>query len=197
MSLAFGRRTARGRKGAAPMWWRLAILAMAAAVAGGARADDWSDCTAAGARDAVIAACSRAIDSGAGTDGNIAIALVSRGRALASGRDHAAALADFDRAIDLKPDFETLAAAHLGRGRALTDLRDYEGAVAALDEAIALRPEDAAAFTARAIAHEALRHWEQAVADYNRSLELDPSDGNPAHYYINIAYHRLHDSKVD
>ena len=52
------------------------------------------------------------------------------------------ALASYDRAIALKPDF---AAAHNHRGNALRDLKRFAEALASYDKAIALKPDDAEA----------------------------------------------------
>src|SRR5580658_4862881 len=56
--------------------------------------------------------------------------------------DWEAAIADCNRAIALKPDYEM---AYCGRGVVKIAKRDYDGAIADFDRAIALKPDDATA----------------------------------------------------
>ena len=57
--------------------------------------------------------------------------------------DYRGAIADYDRAIELRPDY---AEAYYLRGSAKMGLGDYRGAIADYDRAIELDPKDAGAY---------------------------------------------------
>ena len=63
--------------------------------------------------------------------------------------------------------------AWLRRGAASRARGDFAGALADLDRACALAPENAMCFTARASAHEGLKHATAARADLDTALRLD------------------------
>ena len=62
---------------------------------------------------------------------------------------HEEALASYDKAIALKPDY---AEAYNNRGNALKDLKRHEEALASYDKAIALKPDYAEAYNNRGAA---------------------------------------------
>ncbi|MEI7813040.1 MAG: tetratricopeptide repeat protein [Ignavibacteria bacterium] len=62
---------------------------------------------------------------------NTAVVFLLRGIAKAGLKDYARAIADFTKAIRIKPDY---AEAYFGRGLAKYDLNDYNGAIAELDK---------------------------------------------------------------
>src|SRR4030095_5093508 len=74
---------------------------------------------------------------------DLPLAWYMRGLAHAARHDFAAAIADYDRAIDLEPRF---LGAYQARGQARTLLADYERALADHIEAIRQNPRSAAGF---------------------------------------------------
>ena len=104
------------------------------------------------------------------TEVNDAVALVKHGLQLAGQLRLDDAVASFDRAIALKPDF---AEALIIRGIVLFDLGRFEDAVASYDRVLALKP-DAEAFHCRGAALYNLERLEEAVASYDRALALKP-----------------------
>jgi tetratricopeptide (TPR) repeat protein len=104
---------------------------------------------------------------------NFAATLVNRGVIYLKRRDGAAALADFNRAIVMRPG---LGEAHVNRGAALILAGDYRGAIAAIDRGLELGAEDPhEAYFNRGIAHEKLDNLAAAYADYRKAQQLAPN----------------------
>ena len=83
-----------------------------------------------------------------------------------------AAIAAFDRAIELDAQF---AQAYWGRGEAYMALDDYETAVANFDRVIAQHPTTfPSIYLYRAAAYTQLGDYPAAIADYETLLSLDP-----------------------
>jgi tetratricopeptide (TPR) repeat protein len=82
------------------------------------------------------------------------------------------AMADFARALQLRPD---LAAALNGRGAILLKRRDYPEAIRNFDAAIASKPKFAPAYANRAKARRALGDISGAQADFRKAEELKAS----------------------
>ena len=83
------------------------------------------------------------------------------------------AIADFDRAIELNPNYVK---AYTKRGVAKVMLGDHDGAIADCDRAIALNPDYAEAYFFRGFAKRGLGDYRGAIADYDRAIELDPDN---------------------
>ena len=83
------------------------------------------------------------------------------------------AIADFDRAIELKPDY---AEACFSRGVAKFVQRDYRGAIADYGRVIELKPDYVVAYYNRGGAKSALGDEWGAREDYDRAIELDPDN---------------------
>ncbi len=99
---------------------------------------------------------------------------------------HEAALADYDRALRLRPNN---AVVYNNIGKAKNDLGDYQAALTNLDRAIELNRTLAAAYNNRGIARTGLglegndpSQHEAALADYDRAMHLDDAY---AHAYNN------------
>jgi tetratricopeptide (TPR) repeat protein len=90
--------------------------------------------------------------------------------------DTRGALADYDRAIALKPDY---AKAYRARSAVKSGpLNDSRGALADLDRAIQLAPTDGLAYSLRGfLKYNALNDTQGAVSDLDRGIQLDPSNG--------------------
>ncbi len=84
------------------------------------------------------------------------------------------AIADYDMAIKLKPDF---AVAYMNRGNAKTDLEQYDSNIEDQTRAIQLSPKMSRAYSARAAAYHRKKMYDKAIEDYDRSLELSSKDG--------------------
>jgi tetratricopeptide (TPR) repeat protein len=84
---------------------------------------------------------------------------------------HAEALASYERAIALKPEYPE---ALNNRGNALRALGRCEEALASFERAIALRSDYAEAYNNRGNALAALGRGEEALASYDAALALNP-----------------------
>jgi S1-C subfamily serine protease len=96
--------------------------------------------------------------------------------------DYQGALADYNQAIALKPDY---ANAYNNRGILKDELNDPKGALADYSKAIALDPNSAKAYYNRAkLKVEKLNDLQGALADYNQAIALKPDLANA---YVNRA----------
>lgn len=84
--------------------------------------------------------------------------------------DYQGALRLFDQALAIKPDYLD---ALLARGVARFLTRDPQGALADLNAALALGP-NTDAFTNRAVIYRSQGQLDQALADYDQALGIDP-----------------------
>ena len=88
---------------------------------------------------------------------------------------HEEAIADYDEAIRLKPDY---AQAYYNRGNAKGRLERHEEAIADYDEAIRLKPDHAQAYYNRGAAKAALDLRDEARKDFEIALELARNANN-------------------
>ncbi len=141
-----------------------------------AHADEWRDCAQAGDSVLAIQGCSRIIAGGQQTDANLAIAYIDRGGAYFSQDHYDRAIADYGKAIQLKPDY---AESYAGRGNAYYRDGNYERAIADYGKAIKLKPgfEN---YTGRGLAYFARGDYDQAVADLQAAASVI-SAGDPKH----------------
>ena len=86
-------------------------------------------------------------------------------------QDPAGAIADFNRALALRPDD---ADGYFNLGVAKNAQHDFPGAIAAFDRAVALNPTDAEAFLSRGEARFSQQKYDAAIADYDHALVLNP-----------------------
>ena len=89
-------------------------------------------------------------------------------------REHgrfAEALASFDRAIALKPDY---AEAYNGRGIVLASLSRVADAIASFDRAIALKPNYAEAHNNRGLVLQDLKRLDEALVGFDAAIALKP-----------------------
>ena len=134
-------------------------------VAGPATADDAMRC-AREAREVAIAACTRAINSGAGRP---SVNYHNRGVAYREKGDTDRAIADYIEAIRLDPKH---AEAHVNRGQAYSLKGETDRAIADFTEAIRLDPKLAHAYFGRGLAYEKLADFARARSDYDTMLGL-------------------------
>jgi len=86
------------------------------------------------------------------------------------------AIADFSRAIKIKPD---LAAAYFNRGNARYKLGELNEAIADYNRAIKIKPDYAAAYFNRGIARMILGDKQGAIEDMQKAVQLFCAQGSP------------------
>ncbi len=89
--------------------------------------------------------------------------------------DFIGAIASYDRALEIKPDFHQ---AWNNRGNALDDLGRLEQAIASYDRALEIKPDFHQAWNNRGNALVNLGILEEAIASYDRALEMKPDYPN-------------------
>ena len=110
------------------------------------------------------------------TEEEIAIdAFFSLGTLLADIGKAENAIAAYDGAIRLKPDY---AAAHCNRGSLYYALGNYTAALQDYDAAIRLKPERGEGYFNRAVTHFHLQHYTAAVRDYDAALARNSDDAD-------------------
>jgi tetratricopeptide (TPR) repeat protein len=98
--------------------------------------------------------------------------LNDRGVAYSRRQQQKEAIEDFNRAIQLYPEY---AAVYNNRGNVLLGLGAVREAVKDFDRALLLAPGYAAAYSNRAGAYMKLGQVERAIADYSKAVELTPT----------------------
>ena len=93
--------------------------------------------------------------------------------------DYKGAIADYDQAIRLKPDFVI---AYAVRGVAHQHMEQYLAAIADYDQAIRLKPDYAAVYSNRGLVKDRLGQHLAAIADYDQAIDLSP---DLAETYVN------------
>lgn len=87
--------------------------------------------------------------------------------------EYTLALADYDKAVELKADD---AIAFLNRGKTHYNLKAFDKAGADYDKSIELDPKGSKAFYNRGVLYERLGNLEKAIADYQKAVDLDGSN---------------------
>jgi tetratricopeptide (TPR) repeat protein len=88
------------------------------------------------------------------------------------------AIADYTRAIELKPDADKAALVYYNRGAAKEENGDVDGAIEDYTQAIELNPADADARNNRGYAREGQGDLDGAIADFTRVIELKPDESS-------------------
>ena len=101
--------------------------------------------------------------------GDDAEAYLNKGFAKHVSVDYYGAIKDYNKAIELKPDF---ANAYVYRGLAKGDLGDYKGGIQDYNKAIELKPDDAKAYYFRGINKGVLDDKKGACLDLSKAGEL-------------------------
>lgn len=148
------------------------VVALGGAAYAGLRPSDVHQCTnqSADHPNNRIAACSAMITSGRLHGELEGVAYSLRGLAYLDRGDIAHAIADFDRAIELAPDF---APAWQNRGNAWYARGNYGRAIADYDANISLDPNSPSPYVNRATVRRDLGFYDGALADYQQAISLD------------------------
>ena len=85
--------------------------------------------------------------------------------------DFEEAIADYDKALELKPDYHE---AWYWRGNALRNLGRPGDAIASFDKALEFKPDYHEAWNNRGYALGSLGRLEDAIASYDKALEFKP-----------------------
>ena len=99
-----------------------------------------------------------------------ALACFNRGSAHSSIGAYDCAIAEYRKAIDLKPNYVN---AYHSRGNAYMQKGAYDLAILDFDKVIALRPDDAMTYFSRGLAHFIKDKVDLAIKDLNRAVALD------------------------
>jgi Flp pilus assembly protein TadD/predicted amidohydrolase len=101
-----------------------------------------------------------------------ALELNDEGVALGKSEKYYDALRSFERAIELKPDYEE---AWFNKGWALCRLGKVEEALKSYEKAIELEPDDEEAWYSKARILDQLGEYEEALKCYDKAIELEPA----------------------
>lgn len=95
--------------------------------------------------------------------------------------DPQAAIADYNKAIELKPDYSNV---YFGRAVAYATKGDYDRAITDYDQVIRLQPDNADAYYNRGFVYYDKGDYDHAIADYSQAIQLKP---DYAEAYVNRA----------
>jgi tetratricopeptide (TPR) repeat protein len=133
----------------------------------------WSDCTNSNV-EISIAGCTKVLGRGAAeTAENQAIAHHNRGLAFLSKGDGDRAIADLDRAIELKPDYSD---AYLSRGFIYGSKGAYDKEIADESKAIEINPKAAIAYQDRGWAFGRKGDDDREIEDESKAIGIDPKN---------------------
>ena len=103
--------------------------------------------------------------------------------------EHDLAIKDFDKAIELKPDY---AFAYNNRGAVYRSKGEYEQAIEDCNKAIQLKSDYAEPYSNRGSAYRNKGEIDRAIEDYDIAIKLKPNFVE-AYYNLGIAYHEKGD----
>ena len=116
---------------------------------------------------------------------------INRGIAKSLLGEHEGALADYDEAIRLKPNY---AETYHNQGQTNTLLGEHERALADYDEAIRLKPDYVEAYINRGPTNLILGKYAEALMDLNEVIRLQP---NFAYAFVNRAEAKVNLNRID
>ena len=108
-----------------------------------------------------------------------AYAYYNRGVAKSALGNKQGAIADYDRAIAINPQY---ANAYLNRGNAKSALGNKQGAIGDFDQVIAINPQDAEAYINRGLDKSDLGNKQGAITDLSKAAELFRQQGQMEDY---------------
>jgi tetratricopeptide (TPR) repeat protein len=132
----------------------------------GSVADDYNICVGSAAE--AIDACTRVISSARSTRDQVGNAYIGRGQHYYEKDDYDRAIADFSKAIPLKPKWLQLA--YGNRGNAYAMKNQDQDAIDSYDQAISIDANYSAAYAGRGLIYEKMGLTERARGDYEAAL---------------------------
>ena len=121
----------------------------------------------------LVATVGTAIPLSEGTSSISADTYLLRGRMKAESGNYKGAIADYDKAIRLKPDAALI---YYSRGLAKSNLGHHAAAIADFDTVIHLLPNFAGAYETRGWEKEKLGQYAAAIVDFDVVIRLKPND---------------------
>lgn len=104
-----------------------------------------------------------------------AAASYSLGIEKSDAKDYAGAIIDFNKAIELNPEYVR---AYYERGRTQARLGDNASAIASCTQTIKIDPQDADAYYGRGTVKARLGNYIEAIVDLDKAIELDAQHAN-------------------
>ena len=154
----------------------VAAFGAASASAQSERDQNWQKCVNDGgtfAPDVAVGGCTAIAESGEETTEALAAAFHFRGRIHSEQGRPDAAIADYDVALKLNPEF---AAAFHDRASAHGEMGQLDQAIQDYDQAIRIEPTLASAFQNRGAAYFTKGDYERALQDFDQAIRLSPDD---------------------
>lgn len=99
--------------------------------------------------------------------------------------DFKKAISDYDKAIDVNPEFVV---AYLNRGYSHSRMGEFDNAIADYTKAIELNPRYAIAYHNRGFVYRRMGEYDRAILDFTKAIEINPKYAS-AYYYRGHIYH--------
>jgi tetratricopeptide (TPR) repeat protein len=131
--------------------------------------------------DDAIRECTKQINSDVGVISNVEYSYMNRGIAYEAKGLLGEAIADYSKAIEIKPRYD---GAYVNRGNAYKAKGLIVRAIADYNKAIELNPKNDKAYYNRGTVYKAKGLIDQAMEDFNKTIELNP---NKDITYYNVA----------
>ena len=148
------------------------------------QSNDAQDCVSSGPPDAVIAACTRLIESRQSSAAELGRAYLYRGAAERNKGHLDAAVRDEDAALRLDPKSVD---AHMVRGTVHGMRKDFNAAIGDFDAVLQIEPNNLEAHAYRGAAYVQKHEIEAALRDFDAVARLDPQS-SAAFYQRGMAY---------
>lgn len=132
-----------------------------------------SECNSPGQDQKNIDGCTYLIKNAKDGNANIAAFYNNRGVAYLRSQRFELALADFDKALSLRTDYEN---AQLGRCAALAGAKKYEAAVTECGKTIKQHPDQLALYLVRGAALSEIGKSQSALSDFERVIAASPDN---------------------
>ena len=118
--------------------------------------------------------------------------LLTEGKNKAERTDHAGAISDYTKAIEMNPQSHQ---AYFSRGYSKSEFLDYAGAISDYTKAIEIYPQSHQAYFFRGFAKGKLKDHAGAISDYTKAIEIYPQF-HQAYFSRSIAKYKI-DKKDD